>query len=144
PKTMTALFGEVQDHFPIAALNGIEQVDMQGPYLLFEVFDDEAVHYAVVRDIDTLDSKDLKVTYLESNPHGLGVTPVVAHSPRMDDDMGSRGELTPFLPLLHRIDQTIYDRLLIQRQAAWDVRTIAGLKVKSNAEAAQLKAGDFL
>lgn len=144
PKTMTALFGEVQDHFPIAALNGIEQTDTQGPYLLFEVFDDEAVHYVVVRDINTLDAKDLKVTYLESNPHGLGVTPVVAHSPRMDDDMGSRGELTPFLPLLHRIDQTVYDRLLIQRQAAWDVRTIAGLKVKTTAEAAQLKAGDFL
>ena len=144
PKTMTALFAEPQDHFPIVALNGIEQVDNEGPYLLFEVFDDEAVHYAVVRDIDSLDTKDLKVTYIESSPHGLGVTPIVAHSPRMDDSTGSLGELTPFLPLLHRIDQTIYDRLLIQRQAAWDVRTVSGLKVSNEAQAAKLKAGDFL
>lgn len=144
PKTMTAFFAEPQDHFPMVALNGIEQEDTDGKYLLFEVFDEEAVHYAVVRDVNSITADELKVTYIESRPHGFGITPIVAHSPYMDDGGGSRGELTPFLPLLHRIDQTIYDRLLVQRQAAWDVRTVSGLDVKNDQQAAKLKAGDFL
>lgn len=144
PKTMTAFFAEMQDHFPMVALNGIEQIDGNGKYLLFEVFDDEAIHHAVVRDINAMATDDLKVEYISSEPHGFGVTPVVAHSPVMDDDGNTLGELTPFLPLLHRIDQTIYDRLLIQRQAAWNVRTVAGLEVKNSEEAARLKAGDLL
>lgn len=149
PKSMTAFFAEPQDHFPIVSLNGIEQIDSQGKYLLFEIFDDEAVHYAVVRDINSISTDDLKVTYLESNPHKFGITPVVAHSPVMDDENGSFGELTPFLPILHRIDQTAYDRLLIQRQAAWSVRTAAGVKKPQGKTAqaeqqASMKAGDLL
>ena len=149
PKTMTAFFAEAQDHFPVVALNGIEQIDGNGKYLLFEIFDDEAVHYATVRDIHSIDAKTLKVNYIESNPHAFGITPIVAHSPVMDDENGSLGELTPFLPILHRIDQTAYDRLLIQRQAAWTVRTAAGIKDPGGASAqraqeAQMKAGDLL
>ena len=149
PKTMTAFFAEPQDQFPIVALNGIEQIDAEGPYLLFEVFDDEAVHYAVVRDIHSIDTSSLRVQYLESNPHGFGVTPVISHSPVMDDEGGSTGELTPFLPILHRLDQDAYDRLLIQRQAAWNVRTAAGVKKPAGASAqaameARMKAGDLM
>ena len=77
------------------------------------------------------------------------MTPVVYHTPLVDDDGGSRGEILPFLPIISRLDQSVYDRLLIQRQAAWRVRTAAGVKRPQgkSAEArmeATLKAGDLL
>jgi hypothetical protein len=33
----------------------------------------------------------------------------------------------PFIPLAGRIDQTVFDRLVVQRFASWVVRTIAGM-----------------
>lgn len=150
PKTMTAFYGADHDEWPILALNGIQQVDDRGQvYWMFTVFDDEAVHYAVVRDLVTMSPDQMKITYLESRPHSAGVCPVVIHSPLLDDDGGSRGELLPFLPILKRIDQTVYDRLLIQRQAAWKVRYATSIDPpKTAAESERLKAtlsaGDVL
>lgn len=151
PKTMTAFFNETWDEYPAIALNGIEQRDERGqPYWLFEVFDEEAVHYAYVHEIQLgAPSKDTKITYLESRPHDAGVTPIVYHTPLVDDDGGSRGEILPFLPIIQRLDQSVYDRLLIQRQAAWKVRTAAGVKRPASSTAAasleaKMKAGDLL
>lgn len=150
PKTMTAFFAEDWDEYPQIALNGVPQVDSDGQvYYMFEVFDDEAVHYAIVRDLHTLSPEEMPVTYLESRPHPSPVCPIVRHSPFMDDDGGSVGEIVPFLPILKRIDQTVYDRLVIQRQAAWQVRTAAGVKKPSTRSGqermeAQMRAGDIL
>ena len=150
PKTMTAFYNEDWDEYPQVALNGTPQVDSDGSvYHMFEVFDDEAVHYAIVRDVNTLAPNEMPVTYLESRPHPSPVCPIIRHSPFMDDDGGSVGEIVPFLPILHRIDQTVYDRLVIQRQAAWQVRTASGVKkpkARSEQERieAQMRAGDIL
>ena len=149
PKTMTAFFAEPQDEWPVVALNGVPQVDQDGQtYFMFTVYDDEAVHFAVVRDLVMGQGEDLKITYLESRPHGVPVCPVVYHTPLVDDDGGSRGEMAPILPIIWRLDQSVYDRLLIQRQAAWKTRAISGVEIPkgSNAGAieAQMRAGDLL
>ena len=151
PKTMTAFYADSFDPYPAIALNGIEQTDERGQvYWLFEIFDDTYVHFAYVRDlILAAPSRGMKVEYLESRPHGAPVTPITYHTPLMDDDGGSRGEIVPFLPIIARLDQSVYDRLLIQRQAAWKVRTATGLKKPQGSTAqanlqATLKAGDLL
>ena len=146
---MTAFFAEPQDEWPVVALNGVPQVDQDGQtYFMFTVYDDEAVHFAVVRDLVMGQGEDLKITYLESRPHGVPVCPVVYHTPLVDDDGGSRGEMAPILPIIWRLDQSVYDRLLIQRQAAWKTRAISGVEIPkgSNAGAieAQMRAGDLL
>lgn len=146
PKTMTAFFAEPQDEWPILALNGVPQLDEDGKqYFMFTIYDDEAVHFAIVRDLVMGQGEDLKITYLESRPHGVPVCPIVYHTPLVDDDGGSRGEMLPILPIIHRLDQSVYDRLLIQRQAAWKTRTIANIETPKNAQVeAQMRAGDLL
>lgn len=150
PKTMTAFYADQFDPFPAIALNGVQQFDERGQeYFLFEVIDDKAVHFAYVYEVMLGAPNALKIEYLESRPHGAPVTPVVYHTPLMDDDGGSRGEIAPFLPIIQRLDQSVYDRLLIQRQAAWKVRTATGLKKPTGRSAqtkleATLKAGDLL
>src|SRR5690606_18859194 len=52
------------------------------------------------------------VTYEE---HGIGVTPVVRYANQMDLEGRTPGEIEPFIPIMARIDQTTFDRLLIQR-----------------------------
>ena len=150
PKTMTAFFQEAWDEYPAVALNGDPQIDERGQqYWLFQLFDEEAVHYAYVYELQLGNPKTIKIEYLESRTHESDVTPVVYHTPLVDDDGGSRGEILPFLPIISRLDQSVYDRLLIQRQAAWRVRTAAGVARPQGKSAkermeATLKAGDLL
>lgn len=59
--------------------------------------------------------------------HGLGVPPVVRFANLMDLEGRAIGEIAPILPLLRRIDQDTFDRLIVQRFGAWKVRYIAGL-----------------
>lgn len=59
--------------------------------------------------------------------HGLGVTPIVRHTNSIDLDGRVRGEIEPVIPMLRRIDQDVYDRLIVQRFGAWKIRYIAGL-----------------
>lgn len=149
PKTMTAFFDEIWDEYPTVALNGDPQIDERGQqYWLFQVFDSEAVHFAYVRELQLGAPNTMKIEYIESRTHDSEVTPVVYHTPLVDDDGGSRGEVLPFLPIIGRLDQSVYDRLLIQRQAAWKVRTASGV-TKPKGEAgkrmeATMKAGDLL
>src|SRR5699024_1148868 len=150
PKTMTAFFDEPWDEYPAVALNGEAQIDERGQqYWIFQLFDDEAVHFAYVYELQLGAPHNVKIEYLESRTHESDVTPVVHHSPLVDDDGGSRGEVLPFLPIISRLDQSVYDRLLIQRQAAWRVRTASGVKKPEGKAArdrmeATMKAGDLL
>lgn len=149
PKTMTAFFAEPHDEYPMFALNGVPQIDENGQqYFMFTIYDDQAVHFAIVRDLVMGQGEDLKITYIESRPHGVPVCPVIYHTPLIDDDGGSRGEIVPFLAPIWRLDQSVYDRLLIQRQAAWKTRAISGVEMPKGANAAaieaQMRAGDLL
>jgi len=67
--------------------------------------------------------------------HGAGVCPVVRYTNRFDLEGRSAGEIEPFIPVLGKIDQTSFDRLVVQRFASWIVRTIAGMSVFDTAEA---------
>jgi hypothetical protein len=111
------------------------------------LLDDEATHYLSCKN-DGEEESDW--TYISYETHGAGVTPVVQFSNRLDLQGRATGEIEPIIPLLRRVDQDTFDRLIVQRFGAWKVRYIAGMAAPEGgpeAEAAaalKLSVQDFL
>lgn len=108
------------DEYPMYAL---EATPVKGKDSLWRVnlYDDT--------DIWTYDCTEAgDLTFLTVESHGVGVCPVVRYSSEMDLDGRADGEVEPLIPLASRIDQTVYDRLVVQRFSAWVVRWIAGME----------------
>lgn len=74
---------------------------------------------------------------IDAGPHGAPVCPVVQYRNRPDLEGRTPGEVEPFISVAARIDQTTFDRLVVQRFASWVVRTIAGMAQPESAEDAQ-------
>lgn len=74
-------------------------------------------------------------TWISYTEHKQPVVPVAPCYNQVDLAGRSTGEIEPVLPLLRRIDQDVFDRLITQRFGAWQVRYIAGMaKPKTDAE----------
>ena len=117
-RRMIAVYGDAAaDEWPMFAL----QVDPSGGGHLARLYDDEAVHFVSVESLGA------KPEFIESRVHGSGRVPVVRYCVDLDDDGRTQGEIAPYIPLAERIDQTTFDRLVVQRHASWKVRTIAGM-----------------
>ncbi len=127
PREMIALYEDpADDEWPVAALR-VRKVKKKNTYKL-AVFDDEKVHHLTVPSIGE------RPNYTGEEIHGAGVCPVVRYANRFDLEGRACGEVEPFIPLLGRIDQTVFDRLVVQRFASWVVRTIAGMDLTKTAE----------
>lgn len=113
------------DEWPMYALR-VRKI--KGGYRL-QLFDVEVVHEMTVGSIGD------KIKYGKPLAHGVGVPPVVRYKNRFDLEGRSSGEIEPFIPVLGKIDQTSFDRLVVQRFASWIVRTIAGMSVVESAAA---------
>lgn len=74
--------------------------------------------------------------YVTESDHGIGVCPVVRFANDLDLEGRQSGDVEPFVPVLGRIDQTVYDRLLVQRHASWVTKTISGLTMPDDDEVA--------
>lgn len=90
-----------------------------------------------------------RLEYIEFQEHGAGVCPVVRFANMLDLEGRADGEVEPFIPVAARIDQTIFDRLVVQRFSSWIVRTIAGMAkpddaADADAEKLRLKVEDIL
>lgn len=120
PRYMLAVYDDpAADEWPAYAL----QVSVVRDGYLVRVFDDAYVW-------------SWRVEHLTDKPgtpvieeHNAGVCPVVRFTNRLDLEGRVAGEIEPFIPLLGKIDQTSFDRLVVQRFASWIVRTIAGMSV---------------
>lgn len=141
---MIAFYGEPEhDDWPTFALR-VDPAKVKGsPGYALKVYDDMNVYYL------NCDSVGSELTYIETREHNLGVCPVVRYANRMDLEGRTPGEVEPFIPLAARIDQTVFDRLVVQRYASWIVRTIAGMaKPETDEEVAaqklRLQAEDIL
>lgn len=144
PREMLAVYDDpAWDDWPVFALR-VRAV--AGGYDL-TLFDDLYAHRLRSDDLES------RPRYLGATQHNAGVTPVVRYANRLDLEGRLTGEVEPFIPLLGRIDQTVFDRLVVQRFGAWIVRTIAGMSVTESAEAAgisvetakmRLRVEDFL
>jgi hypothetical protein len=79
----------------------------------------------------------------------MRVPPIVRYANTLDLDGRATGEIEAILPMLARIDQNTFDRLIVQRFGAWKVRYIAGMAKPSDttdkvATALRLKVEDLL
>lgn len=147
---MAAYYDEIGDEWPVYAIqvdplpvveDGVEQE------WSVELLDEERVHHLSFKG-DGLEEDDW--TYISyDDAHGLDVCPIVAFSNYTDLDGVSVGEIEPVIPLLRRIDQDTFDRLIVQRFGAWKVRYIAGLSepttdAEKRAQALSLRMTDML
>lgn len=118
PREMVALYEDpADDEWPYVAM----RVRKVKTGFKVAVYDDEKVHHLFFKDLSE------KPEYQREEIHGTGVPPVVRYANRFDLEGRSAGEVEPFIPLLGRIDQTVFDRLVVQRFASWVVRTISGM-----------------
>lgn len=146
PATKMAAFydAEGEDEFARFAIWGEVQNPRGGdPYLTMRVYDEEAVYFLECK----LDGSDM--TFVSYEPHDVGVTPVHRLSPQIDLEGRTTGEVEPFIPLLRRLDQDTFDRLVVQRFNSWKVRYIAGMakpgtEEEKQAAARMLKVADLL
>lgn len=126
PREMIAVYEDpAVDRWPVYAMRVRRR---KGRYRV-EVFDREA-RYTL--DMDTTGGRP---QLLSVELHMLGTCPVVRFTNRVDLEGRATGEIEPIVPVLGKIDQTSFDRLVVQRFASWVVRTIAGLDVQATAEA---------
>lgn len=148
PRRMTAFYDEPENddwpHFAMKAdpirfgsgLSGSSGWALQ-------VYDDFAVYYLQSGVYGE------GLTFMEWREHGVGVCPVVKFANLSDLEGRCDGEVEPFIPVAGRIDQTTFDRLVVQRFSSWVVRTIAGMAKPETADMAQaeklrLKVEDIL
>lgn len=139
-KRMAAFYEEDDDEYPIFAIDCRPlQATLDEPRGGWTVtlFDDDNIHYLSCKG-DGFERADW--TYISYEPHPVGVTPVARCVNRMDLDGRATGEIEPVIPMLRRIDQDMFDRLIVQRFGAWKVRYIAGMAKPTNQEQANLMA----
>lgn len=122
PRRMIALYDEPEsDVWPHFALRA-EPARINGAMgWALRVYDDTSVYF-----LQAGASGD-SLTWVESRLHDVNVCPVVRFANTLDLEGRADGEVEPFIPLAGRIDQTVFDRLVVQRFASWVVRTIAGM-----------------
>lgn len=93
------------------------------------VYDDEAQHTFLLSGGG---DNGTEPKLLRSELHGLGVCPVIRYDATDDTEDRSVGVIEPIITVLGRLDQTKYDRLIVQRFASWVVRTISGMTLPDN------------
>lgn len=130
PRRMIAVYddpaGDDWPHFAMQA--DPAKVSGSTGYAL-RVYDEADVYFL------NADSGGTSITYIENREHNVGRCPVVRFSNLLDLEGRADGEVEPYIPVAGRIDQTVFDRLVVQRFASWVVRTIAGMSASETADA---------
>lgn len=144
PSQMVAVYDDpAWDDWPVYALRAEPQRVGDRTAWKLKLYDDALVHSLVMSQ-----SGD-SVKYVGQQAHGLKVCPVVRFTNHLDLRGRADGDIDPVIPLLGRIDQTAFDRLIVQRFQSWKVRTVTGMAKPDTDEEAQakrlqLKAEDLL
>jgi hypothetical protein len=122
PSQMIAVYEDpAWDDWPEYALRAevVKVGDTTGWKL--RLYDDTSVYHLVMSG-----SGD-SLVHTDTKAHDVGVCPVVRYTNHLDLRGRASGDIEPIIPVLGRIDQTTFDRLVVQRFASWKVRTIAGM-----------------
>lgn len=148
PRRMITFYDEPErDDWPHFALSASPAKVNGSKGWALKVYDDANVYYL------NSDASGSSFDYIEYREHNLGLCPVVRYANQLDLEGRTPGEVEPFIPILARIDQTTFDRLIVQRFASWVVRTVAGMSrdetLKATGETAEqarlrLKIEDLL
>ena len=144
-KRMVAFYDDEEgDDFPTWALWGeVQNPGQKGEFLALRLYDDERSYYLAARPNGT------EMEYISEERHDVGVTPVHRFAPHLDLDGRATGEVEPFIPMLRRLDQDSFDRLVVQRFNSWRIRFATGLETpqtdaERRAAAAWLEISDIL
>lgn len=153
---MAAFYDSEDDEWATLAIEAVPTVikDADSPIISrkgtngwsVQIYDDYVVHRLTCEG-DGTEVKQWR--YIDFVEHGMPVPPVARAANRLDLDGQTHGEIEPVLPLLRRLDQDLFDRLITQRFGAWQVRYIAGMAkpatvAQQNAQALKLSVSDLL
>lgn len=148
---MAAFYDNDDDEWPIIAIEADENYEsVLGVPLkkgwMVKIYDSYVVHRL---SCEGDGSTKEQWTYIDHVEHGMPVPPVARCANRLDLDGHATGEIEPVLPILRRIDQDLFDRLINQRFGAWQVRYIAGMakpekRSEQQAQALRLRVEDLL
>ena len=151
PMRMAAFYDDDDDEWATLAIDATPRYvdEGMGPMRdgwYVRILDAYVVHFLVCKGDG---AQADQWTYIEYREHDLPVPPVARCVNELSLDGRTSGVIEPVLPLLRRIDQDTFDRLINQRFGAWQVRYIAGMaKPKSRADQAtqalKLRVEDLL
>ena len=138
-RRMAAFFEpDADDEYPSFTIEAHEQpINLNERVWFVKIEDETATHYLQCKG-EGYERDDW--TYISYDEHDVGVCPTVVYVNQMDLDGRTMGEVEPIIPLLRRIDQDVFDRLVMQRYGAWKVRYATGFAKPSTAEAAAMEA----
>lgn len=139
---MSAYYDDEDDEWPIMAIEATPRRDEDGVPFGTEgqtgwnvwIWDSYVVHRLVCKG-NGLTAEDW--TYIDFVEHRMPVPPVARCTNRINLDGRSTGIIEPVLPILRRLDQDTFDRLINQRFGAWQVRYIAGMAKPTSTTEAQ-------
>lgn len=138
---MAAFYDNEDDEWPTLAIEARKRYENKGfgPIQVgwyVKVWDSYVIHRLICEGDGT---EEKNWTYIDHIEHGIPVPPIARCANRLTLEGQTVGEIEPVLPLLRRIDQDTFDKLINQRFGAWQVRYIAGMAkpTKADAEAAQ-------
>lgn len=120
--------GESQE-FPESFIEVREEVDPEGNTMQDVKVFDETYVYHLYRYEQRSDRERDEWVGVQRYKHGSTVVPVVAFCNDEDLDGRTQGEITPVIPVLKRIDQDTFDRLIVQRFGSWRIRTATGIEL---------------
>lgn len=136
-KNMAAFYMADDDEWPMFMLLIEERTDALGVVQGWTVwlFDEVKIYTLQIKGMDGMDLKDW--SYVDDRDHGATVCPGVMYAPNIDIDGRANSDLQGFIPLLSRLDQDTFDRLIVQRFGAWKVRWISGMTKPESADMAE-------
>ncbi len=126
---MAAFYDDLDDEWPVYALQcdrqPADELGLKDDVWAVQLIDEVTVHHLRVKG-QGLSIDDWEYVSYE-DPHNVGVCPVIRYTNLLDLDGNATGEIAPIVPLLRRVDQDTFDRLMVQRYGAWKVRYAAGM-----------------
>lgn len=133
---------ESSDPFEEWPLYGLWTIPQEGKRPLYRLIEAEGQHFLSHGD-------DGRLRYIEFRRWEMGVCPIVTYSNHLTLDGQTMGEVERNETVARRYDKTVHDRLLIQHNNSWRVKTATGLEDPGSPEdkdrlKAQLRHDDVL
>lgn len=122
--TTVALYEDAaNDDSPYAALHIKRWPEPEGQVGLALMWDDTYEYFVTFKYIDDPDSVVIKA----GKRHGATVCPITRFTAAVDLEGRTCGVVEPMFRLQDRINQTVFDLLIVQSFASFKVRTISGM-----------------
>lgn len=133
PSMMVAAWDRpASDEWPLYAMEAETRHRRGGDVVELTLYDERSAHV-----FESSPGSGGVATHVRTWEHGAGVCPVVRFANDLDLRGRTPGEVEPHVPIAGRIDQTVFDRLVVQRFASWLVRTISGMTLPEAADSAK-------